>query len=64
MSQLVIRDRAVSLETHPMTAVALKRTLADLTAPPQHLRQLGEVRRHPAPLYKARGSPATDRLAA
>jgi len=30
----------------------------------EQLRQLGEVRRHPAPLYKARGSPATDRLAA
>jgi len=25
----VIRDRAVSLETHPMTAVALKRTSAE-----------------------------------
>jgi len=36
-----------ALRSQPRGLLGLLRSLADLTAPPQWLRQLGEVRRHP-----------------
>jgi hypothetical protein len=42
-------DRARHADGDRQQVVGLLRSLADLTAPPQQFRQLGEVRRH-APL--------------
>jgi hypothetical protein len=43
-------DRARHADGDRLQVVGLLRSLADLTAPPQYLRQLGEVRRHAAGL--------------